>query len=120
MTTEAFADAGFRAMDQWLLLRRPGGHTADESAPDAFGGVPPRWIVPDGARNGMPRPTRPALALARWRECLHASLEHLDHTGGRDALATVDLLTPGASARCHILEQAGFTEIDLLRSLALT
>ncbi|MFJ7280525.1 hypothetical protein [Kitasatospora sp. NPDC098663] len=114
VSTEVFGDAGFRTVDQWLLLHRPGRRSASET-----GGCPSLWVTPEGVLPAQRRPAPPALALAEWRERLHRSLERFDQTGGGSALATVDLLSPGASGRCHVLEQAGFTEVDLLRSLAL-
>ncbi|MEV7595951.1 hypothetical protein AB0O91_01005 [Kitasatospora sp. NPDC089797] len=120
VTTEVFAEAGFRTMDQWLLLHRPGRHAEGDNGPHLPAGGPTRWIAAGGAAHGLHRPARPTVALAKWRDRLRGSLERLDQAGGSDALTTVDLLAPDASVRCHLLEQAGFTEVDLLRSLALT
>ncbi|MEU9078377.1 hypothetical protein [Kitasatospora sp. NPDC048538] len=45
--------------------------------------------------------------------------EPLDPGAAGGVVATVDLLAPGASRRCRILQDRGFEEVDLLRSLVL-
>ncbi|MFI8085337.1 hypothetical protein ACIF6L_31670 [Kitasatospora sp. NPDC086009] len=121
VTTEAFAEAGFRTRHQWLLLHRTATPTlADDRAAnkDQYARPVP-WITPDGTlHTTRPIPPPPPPADVQ-HHLLRRSLEVLDQTDAHEALATVDLLAPDASPRCDILTRSGFEEVDLLRSLAL-
>ncbi|MEK2491607.1 hypothetical protein WN990_18830 [Kitasatospora purpeofusca] len=118
VTTDAFTTAGFRPRHQWLLLHRGAAGSGSGAAGDRPARAL-RWITPDGALHtgrALPLP-RPSADLGR--HLLGRSLEALDRADEYEAVATVDLLAPDASARCDTLTRAGFEEVDLLRSFVL-
>lgn len=111
-----FLAAGFRTMDQFLLLHRPRSGEHDRLRDDD---PPPLWVASQGTLvNGWAATGSPEPATAWHRNLAHA-LEQVDVGAGHDVLAAVDLLAPGASERCAVLSRHGFDEIDLLRTLLL-
>lgn len=119
VTTRAFLSHGFRPMDHHLLLHRPAAATADRDRGPRTADAPPLWVAPDGILRrdrGTPGPPAPAVL---WRRGLPRALDELDRAGGRDVLATVDLLAPGACELAAVLAGLAFEELDLLRSLVL-
>ncbi|MEU1285808.1 hypothetical protein [Kitasatospora sp. NPDC005856] len=115
-TTRAFLAHGFRAMDHRLLLHRPAAPAADGPRPPDDR---PLWVSPEGTLHrgrGAEGPPAPAVL---WRRNLPRALDEVDRAGGRDVLATVDLLAPGACELATVLAGFEFEELDLLRSLVL-
>ncbi|WP_354638066.1 hypothetical protein [Kitasatospora camelliae] len=117
VTYQALHDAGFRTRHQWLCLQRPARF--DERTPEEAPAVhaPRAHHVPAaaGTRAGTGparRPQRTDLRAAPVGPAAGGPPD--DPTGG---MALVDLLSPGASRRCHRLQQAGYEEVDLFHSL---
>ncbi|MFJ6617994.1 hypothetical protein ACIQOW_10545 [Kitasatospora sp. NPDC091335] len=111
VTTRAFLAHGFRTMDHRLLLHRP--------AVSAGTGAPPLWVSPEGTLHPGPGAAGPPAPAVLWRRNLPRALDELDRGGGRDVLAGVDLLAPGAWELSALLAGLAFEEVDLLRSLVL-
>ncbi|MFD4658611.1 hypothetical protein ACFWP2_23625 [Kitasatospora sp. NPDC058444] len=116
VTTRAFLAHGFRAMDHRLLLHRPAAPAADGPGPT---GAPPLWVSPEGTLHRDRGAVGPPAPAVLWRRNLPRALDELDRAGGRDVLATVDLLAPGACELATVLAGFEFEELDLLRSLVL-
>lgn len=120
VTIRAFLAHGFRPMDHHLLLHRPAAPASDgprttEAPPDA----PPLWVSPGGTLHRGRGAVGPPAPAVLWRRNLPRALDELDRAGGRDVLATVDLLAPGACELATVLAGFEFEELDLLRSLVL-
>ncbi|MFF2744093.1 hypothetical protein ACFVVA_00975 [Kitasatospora sp. NPDC058048] len=121
VTTRAFLAHGFRPMDHRLLLHRPATSTIDRAAlGPRTADAPPLWVSPEGTLHHDRGTVGPPAPAVLWRRNLPRALEELDRAGGRDVLAIVDLLAPGACELATVLAGFGFDELDLLRSMVLT